>query len=282
MKILRTLFLAMLVLAASLVVRAQIQTPAPSPASKIEQVIGLSKVTIDYSRPSARGRAVFGDLVPYGEVWRTGANASTDITFSDDVMLNGNNVPAGTYALYSIPNENEWTIIIYKNTELWGSGGYDQADDVVRFTAKAMKVSNKYETFTMAFSDLSDNKSAMLNIMWENTMVAFKVETNPEPKVMAQIEEQVVNNPDASQNLLFAAAGYYFDNGKDLEQAHKWVAKANSDSPKFWMVHLQAKIEAKMGKKSEAMATAKKSMELAEKAGNMDYVRLNEKLLESM
>lgn len=282
MKILRTLFLAMLVLAASLEVRAQIQTPAPSPASKIEQVIGLSKVTIDYSRPSARGRAVFGDLVPYGEVWRTGANASTDITFSDDVMLNGNNVPAGTYALYSIPNENEWTIIIYKNTELWGSGGYDQADDVVRFTAKSMKVSNKYETFTMAFSDLADNKSAMLNIMWENTMVAFKVETNPEPKVMAQIEEQVMNNPDASQNLLFAAAGYYFDNGKDLEQAHKWVAKANSDSPKFWMVHLQAKIEAKMGKKSEAMATAKKSMELAEKAGNMDYVRLNEKLLESM
>jgi|AntRauMFilla1563_2_1112583.scaffolds.fasta_scaffold00138_1 hypothetical protein len=283
MKILRILFLAALVLVASLEVRAQIQTPAPSPASKIEQAIGLSMVTVDYARPSARGRAIFGDLVPYGQVWRTGANASTDITFSDDVTLNGTKVPAGKYALYSIPGDNEWTIIIYKNTELWGSGGYDQADDVARFTAKAMKVSNNYETFTLAFSDLADNKSAMLNIMWENTMVAFKVETNPEPKVMAQIKEQVMDNPDASQNLLFAAAGYYFDNGKDLAQAHKWVAKANGDEqPKFWMVHLQAKIEAKMGNKAEAMATAKKSMELAKAAGNMDYVRLNEKLLESM
>lgn len=263
--------------------KAQIQTPAPSPTAKMEQAIGLSTVTLEYSRPSARGRQVFGGLVPYGQVWRTGANASTKISFSDDVMLNGNKVPAGDYALYTVPGEEQWEVIIHKNTELWGSGGYNAEDDLLRFTVDAREVSYPYETFTIAFSDMDDRVSAMLNIMWENTMIAFKVETDPDPIVMAQIEEQVINNPEATDNQLFAAAGYYFDNNKDLEQAHAWVKKANEvEQPRFWVVHLQAKIEAKLGLKDQARATAERSIALAKEADNMDYVRLNEKLLESL
>lgn len=261
---------------------AQINTPAPSPASHVEQMIGLSKVTLDYSRPSARGRKVFGELVPYGEVWRTGANASTDITFSDDVMLNGNKVPAGKYALYTIPGEKEWTIIIYKNTELWGSGGYDSADDLVRFTVEPMNVPMKYETFTIAFTDMADRTSATLNIMWENTIASFKIVTNPDPQIMAQIKEMVIDTDKPTQNALFAAADYYYANDKDLKMAHKWIKMANGSDAKFWMVHLQAKIEAKMGEKEMALATAKKSMQMAKDAGNMDYVRLNEKLISEM
>lgn len=262
---------------------AQIQTPAPSPTAKVEQGIGLTTVKLEYSRPSARGRQIFGELVPFGQVWRTGANASTKISFSDDVKLNGNDVPAGDYALYSIPGEEEWTIIIHKNTELWGSGGYNEADDLLRFTVEPMDVSYPYETFTIAFSDMSDPTNATLNLMWENTMVSFEIQTNPDPMIMAQIEEQVINNDNPSANQLFAAAGYYFDNDKDLSMAHKWVKMANSvEEPRFWVVHLQAKIEAKLGMKDEAMATAKKSIELAKAAGNSDYVRLNEKLMEEL
>ncbi|RNI31026.1 DUF2911 domain-containing protein [Rufibacter latericius] len=259
---------------------AQLQTPAASPSSTVTQVLGLTKVTVDYSRPSTKGRKIFGDLAPYGKIWRTGANASTKITFSDEVMLEGNKVPAGEYALYTIPTEKYWTIIIHKNTKHWGDGGkdYKQEDDVVRFKVTPKKSAEKVETFTIGFNDLTNNGGTM-QIMWENTVVPVKITTDVDTKVMAQIQEKVINGTNVTPALYAAAAAYYADTNKDMKQALTWMKQANEKDPKFWTLHQQAKIQAKLKDYKGAAATAQKSIELAKKESNADYVALNEKLL---
>ncbi|MBF9253958.1 DUF2911 domain-containing protein [Pontibacter sp. 172403-2] len=257
-----------------------IKMPAPSPSSKVEQAVGLSTVTVDYSRPSAKGRTIFGDLVPYDRIWRTGANGSTDITFPDDVTLEGNKVPAGKYALYTIPGKNEWTIILHKNTELWGDGGadYKPEQDQVRFKVKPQQNPRKVETFLIDFANVTNN-SADVELLWDNVVVPFTIKTDVDSKVMSQIQEQVVNGTNVEPGLYASAANYYYNTDKDLQQALTWMKKANEKDAKFYNLHAQAKIQAKLKNYKDAIKTAEKSMELAQKEGNQDYVALNQKAI---
>jgi hypothetical protein len=259
----------------------QIQMPQASPTAKIAQQVGLSDVTVDYSRPSTKGRKIFGELVPFGQVWRTGANGATLLTFSTDVMISGKNVPAGQYALYSIPGKSEWTMILSKNTKLWGAIGYNESDDLIRFNATPNKLSRNYETMEITFADMTDT-GANLSIKWETTRVDFRIETEVDEIVMAQIQELVIDSETENPGLLYSAANYYYTNKKDMSQAYAWISKSVESDKKYWTVHLKAKIEATLGMKSEAIASAKESMALAKEAGNPDYIALNERLIKSM
>ncbi|ERM83253.1 hypothetical protein P872_16375 [Rhodonellum psychrophilum GCM71 = DSM 17998] len=259
----------------------QIQMPQASPSAQISQKVGLTDVTVEYSRPSTKGRKIFGELVPFGEVWRTGANAATLITFSTDVNIERNPLPKGTYALYSIPGKNDWTIIFSKNTKLWGSVGYNQEEDVFRFKVKPGKTGNKYETMEITFVDMTDT-GASLSIKWENTRVKFRIETEVDEIVMAEIKAMVIDKEPENPGLYYQAANYYFTTGKDLNTALEWITKSVESDPKYWTMHLKAKIELGLGMKKEAAESAKKSMEMAREAKNPDYVSLNERLIKSI
>jgi len=261
---------------------AQLSTPAPSPFSKIEQMIGLTNVTVAYSRPSMKGRDIMGELVPYGKLWRTGANRATKISFSEPMSIGGNQLEAGDYALFTIPGRREWTIIISHNADQNGSAEYDQDEDAVRFTVQSQKTKATYETFTIMFSDL-DNHSAMMNIMWENTQVRIPVQDyDMDDVVMAQISKEMPGAGD-NDNMYYAAASYYFNNGKDLRQAATWIDKAAEiNDQKYWVLHLQAKIHASLNNSEKAREAAQKSMQLAKDAGNPDYVKLNKELISSL
>ncbi len=262
-------------------VQAQIAMPAASPASTVTQKVGLTDVTVTYSRPSVKGRAIFGgDVVPYDKMWRTGANAATVIKFSDAVTIAGNKVPAGEYALYTIPGKNEWTIILHKNTKHWGDGGkeYKQEEDQARFKVKPETNPRAVESFTINFANLKNN-AADVELMWDKTIASFTIETDVDSKVMAQIQEKVVNGKDVAPGMYAAAASYYFETGKDLKQASEWMKKANANEPKFWNLHTQAKIQAKMKDYKGAIKTAEQSLALAKKENNDDYVRMNEKAI---
>ena len=259
----------------------QIQMPQASPAAKIAQKVGLTDVTVDYSRPSTKGRKIFGELVPFGQVWRTGANGATVLSFSTDVIIGGQTVPAGQYALYSIPEKSDWTMILSKNIKLWGAIGYEQSDDLIRFKAKPEKLNKKAETFEISFANMTDTGSD-LSLKWENTRVDFRIETQVDPLVMAQIKEYVIDANTADPSLLYSAASYYYTNSKDMNQAYDWINESVEADPKYWTMHLKAKIEAALGKKTEAVESAEEAIDLAEEAGNQDYVGLNERLIKSL
>lgn len=259
----------------------QIQMPQASPSAKIAQKVGLTDVTVDYSRPSTKDRKIFGELVPYGQVWRTGANGATVLSFSTDVIIDGKNIPAGQYALYSIPGKSEWTMILSKNIKLWGAIGYNQSEDVIRFSAKPEKLNKKAETFEISFANMTDTGSD-LSLKWEKTKIGFRIETEVDPLVMSQIKEYVIDANSADPSLLYSAASYYYTNNKDLSQAFDWINESVEDDPKYWTMHLKAKIEAALGKKTEALESAEEAIDLAEEAGNQDYVGLNERLIKSL
>ena len=279
----RKFMLSILTIVAPIMVCGQIAYPPASPTFELKGTLGLTEVKVIYSRPSAKGRKVAGELIPFNEVWRTGANASTKISFSTDVKLNGNPVPAGTYALYSLFTEEEATIILSNNLELWGAIGYDPKDDQLRFKVPVKHPSSHYETFTISFSDFAMN-SANLNLKWEHTKVLFNIESEVDAIVMKQIKEQVIDASSADANTYFQAATYFFETNRDTEQALEWVNKAIKlrKEKAYWIVHLQAKLLARLKRKEAATAAAKESIELAQLAGNPDYVRLNEKLIASL
>ena len=254
---------------------AQIRMPAPSPTQTIKQDFGLSTIELTYSRPGIKGRKIFGDLVPYGQMWRTGANGATRIKFGDDVTIGGKQVKAGEYALYSIPNENEWEIILNKGVDNGGLGGYKPEDDVTRFKVKPTSSPMPVETFSIGFGEVKPS-STELQLRWENTAVNIPITTDVESKVMAQIND--VMNKD--NKPYYQSALYYAENGKDMKQALTWFDKAIEQNPKgYWIYHQKANALVKMGKKEEAKIAAQKSMEVARQEKNDDYVRLNEKLL---
>lgn len=259
----------------------QIQMPQASPSAKIAQKVGLTDVTVDYSRPSTRDRKIFGELVPYGQVWRTGANGATVLSFSTDVIIDGKTIPSGQYALYAIPGKSEWTMILSKNIKLWGAIGYDPSDDVIRFKTQSSKLKKKNETFEISFANMNDTGSD-LSLAWENTQVDFRIETQVDPLVMAQIKEYVIDGNSTDPSLLYSAASYYYTNSKDMNQAYNWINKSVEEDPKYWTMHLKAKIEASLGKKTDAAETAEEAIGLAEEAGNQDYVGLNKRLIKSL
>jgi tetratricopeptide (TPR) repeat protein len=274
---LRKLIICGCIVAAAFTAQAQLKTPAPSPTQTIKQDFGVSSVELVYSRPGIKGRKIFGDLVPYGQVWRTGANSATRLKFADDVMIEGQILKAGEYALYTIPAQNEWTIIINKGSANWGTD-YKQEDDLFRVKVKSMKMDMPVETFTMQFAAIKP-ASMELHIMWDKTAVAIPITTDIDKKVMAQID----NLMNKDNRPYFNAAMYYMESGKDLNQAVTWFDKALEQNPSaYWVYHQKANALAKLGKKDEAAQTATKSMQLAKEQKNEDYVKLNEKLLASL
>lgn len=277
------LFAALLLLCQT--ATAQIETPRPSPLATVTQMVGLTEFTITYSRPGVKDREIFGSLVPYGQVWRTGANASTRMTFEDDVMIGGNKVPAGMYALYSIPGEKEWTIMIYKDLDLGGAvGDYDKTKELVRFTVKPRALNDKVESLTIDWSGFTSS-GATLTMSWENTAIDIPVAVNTDDQVMAAINDQLIEPKGPDARTYAAAATYYHENGKDLEMALKWMNKAVEMRPEaFWYIHRKAKILKDLGRKKEAIAAAEKSMELAKanEGGDYGYVKNNTDLLEAL
>jgi hypothetical protein len=271
----KIIFAAIAVLSLSMADAQTLTTPQPSPTQTIKQNFGLSSVELSYSRPAMKGRKIFGDLVPFGKVWRTGANNATTLTFGEEVMIGGKKVAAGKYGLLTIPDKSSWTLIISKQTDVTSPTAYKEDMDVVRVTAETMKTKDNVESFTMQFADVKPTSCA-LHIMWEGTAVALPITVDVETKVMGQID-QLMNKDNKPY---FNAAMYYMDNGKDLNQALAWFDKGVEMQPAaFWIHHQRANCLAKLGKKEDAKTAAKKSMELAATAKNDDYVKLNEKLL---
>ena len=253
----------------------QLKTPAPSPGQTLKQDFGLSSIELSYSRPGIKGRKIFGDLVPYGKVWRTGANNATTITFGEEVIIGDKKLPAGKYGLVTIPDKDNWTVIITKQLDVTGPTDYKQESDAVRVSLKPMKLDETIETFTMQFANIKPG-SCDLRMMWDNTRVTLPIKADVETKVLSQID----NLMNKDNRPYFGAAMYYMDNGKDLNQALTWFDKALQQQPNaFWIHHQRANALAKLGKKDDAKAAAQRSIELAKEAKNDDYVRLNEKLL---
>lgn len=258
-----------------MITNAQIKTPAPSPGQTLKQDFALSSIELSYSRPAVKGRKIFGDLVPFDNVWRTGANGATTLSFGEEVIIGGKKIPAGKYGLLSIPGKASWTLIITKQTNVTSPSAYKQEDDVVRVNVKPVVSPVKYETFTMQFANVQP-ESCDLQIMWDNTMVTLPVKAEIESKIMAAIDQSMQSEKPA----YFQAASYYLDNGKDLKKATEWFAKAVDAQPDaFWVRYQYARALAKSGKKAEAKEAALKSKELALAAKNGDYVKLNEKLI---
>lgn len=259
-----------------------LKLPTLSPTSTITQDFSQSKIEIVYSRPSARGRKIFGDLVPFGEVWRTGANAATKVTFGEDVTVGGKEIKAGTYSLYTKPGMNEWEVIINKNTGNWGAYGYAVTDDVARFTVTPIMGHGHdhdlVETFTITIADIGFT-SCNIVLAWENTKVVIPVKNNGE-RIAAAIDKAIANPNIPYQG----AATYYYETNQNLDKALEYADKGIEQNPKaFWMYHLKAKIAAKLGKKDVAIAAANKSIEVA-KGGPAEgeYLRNNQKLIESL
>jgi len=274
-----SVFACGLMLASSLPAQTpRVDFPAPSPACTLKQRVGLTDIEVVYSRPGMKDRAIFGSLVPYGQVWRTGANAATKITFSTPVKLNGTEIAAGSYSIYTIPGESEWTIIINKNTGQSGTQ-YDEKADVARFKATPVTLTKPMETFVIEFTDIRD-ESARLNLVWEYTLVPIKFEVELTSKLVPQIEAVMAS--DAKSKPYYQAAMFYYDHGQDLSKASKWVDAAIAEREAHYIVYLKAKILAKLGDKEGAIAAAKRSTELAITAKDTGYVKLNEDLISGL
>ncbi len=265
--------------------QAQLKTPAPSPTASVSTVVGLTDVKIDYSRPRAKGRKIFGEgsafLVPYGAIWRTGANNGTKISFSEDVRVEGVAVPKGEYLIFSWPGASEWTISLYKDLEIGGNtAAYDASKEAAKFKVKSEKLAEKVETFTMNITDIADNStSAKVQISWENTSVKFTVAVDFDSKVM----ESITSATRSGANNFYQAAAYYFDNGKDNKQALEWVTIAgNANKDAYWVWLLKAKIQKALGDKKGATESSAVSRAAAEKAKNNDYVKMNDELVKSL
>jgi hypothetical protein len=271
----KSLWLVALVICA-FVADAQVRTPQPSPAGSVTSTVG------------AKGRKIFSTdpatVVPFGKIWRTGANSGTKITFSEDVKVEGIAVPKGEYLILTWPGEKEWTVALNKDVKLGGqTDKYDAAQDAAKFKVKPTKLAEKVETLTFSIGDLSDdNKSAKVQLAWENTSVKFSVATEFDALVMKSIEE-TLKSETAEPYSYFQAAVYYLESGRDLNQALVWVDKAAAgmNSP-FWVLHQKAKIQKALGDKAGALTTANASLEGAKQASNRDYQMMNETLIKSL
>ena len=257
----------------------KVDFPAPSPACTLKQRVGLTDIEVVYSRPGIKGREIFGSLVPYGKVWRTGANAATKITFSTPVKLNGTEIPAGTYALFTIPGESEWTIILNKGAEQWGAYQYDEKADVARFKATPVQLAEQIETFMIDFNLIRD-ESAVLNLIWDHTVVPINIQIELTSTLAPQIEAVIAS--DSKEKPYYPAAMFYYDHGLDLHKASQWVDAAITNHEAHYVVYLKAEILAKLGDKEGAIAAAKRSTELAIQAKDPGYVKMNEDLISSL
>ena len=255
--------------------KLKITTPQPSPKASVEQRVGLTDISIEYSRPGVRGRTIFGDLVPFGKTWRTGANSNTKITFSSDVSIDGQTLKAGSYGLYTVPNENSWEIMFY--TESDNSGvprDWDKAKIVAKTSVEVYSMPMNVETFTITFDDVSST-SAVIGLLWEKTYVGIKFEVPTDKLVSETIDAVMAASPEAGD--YYNAAIYYRQQDIDIKKANEWMEKAMSltEKPAFWQLRQQSLIYAKMGETEKAIAVAEKSLELSKEAGNEAYIKMN-------
>ncbi|HEY1661811.1 MAG TPA: DUF2911 domain-containing protein [Verrucomicrobiae bacterium] len=262
-----------------------IHFPDASPACTLKQRVGLTDIEIDYSRPGAKGREIFGGIVPFGTVWRTGANQATRITFSTPVKLEGKEIPAGTYGLFTIPDKSDWTVILNKDANQWGAFQYNQKDDLVRFQVAPISIGVPIETFTIEFNRLRD-ESAVLNLAWDTTVVPIHLTVDVSSTLVPQIETTMAQPGRKSDALYFQAATFYYDHDLDMTNALNWVNAGLADNPNiaFEMLHLKAGILAKQGDNAGAIAAAKQSTDLANKAegpGN-SFDKMNQDLINSL
>lgn len=251
--------------------------PRPSQGAEVEQIVGLTEIEIEYSRPNVKGRIIWGELVPYDKVWRTGANAATTISFSEDVKVNGNDVPAGKYGLYTIPGEAEWTIVLSKDNDLWGSGDYSDENDLLRI--KAIPTATKFtESLTIGFSTVKDDKCSV-DISWDELMVSFNIDANSKEQAIANIDKEIagLENPFRIYN---SSARYYVDNNMELEKALAYAEKSVASEAKFWNVYTLSLAQAANGKYKDAIGAAERSKTLAEEADYAPYVKMNTENIE--
>ncbi len=263
----------------TMMVQAQapaLKTPAPSPSQTIKQAFALGDLTVDYSRPSVKGRTVFGDLVPFGKIWRTGANGTTKLTFAEDVKVEGKDVKAGTYGLYTIPNKDSWEVMLYSDLTLNGNvANYKPENEVLRVVVKPTALTTKVETFTINLADVTAN-SLVVEILWDKTRVPVKITAEIDAKIMKNIEATMA----VDSRPYFQAAAYYLESGKDLNQALVWANKAVEQNPKaFWVLNVKSKIEYGLKDYPAATASAEKVVALAKEASNEDYVKMGEKMI---
>lgn len=254
---------------------SQVKTPQSSPKAVVSQMVGLTEVELEYSRPSAKGRTVFGNLVPFGSMWRTGANANSTISFSEDVVIDGKSLKKGRYAIFTIPKVDSWEVIFYSKTDNWGNPEeWNEADVALRTTVKPEFLNRNVESFTIEINNL-DNNFAHLNLVWEKTLVAVKFEVPTQKMAMASIEK-TLTGPTAGD--YFSSAQYFFQSNGDLNKALEYCNKAldlNKDKP-FWYTRLKSLIQAKLGDYKGAIETAKVSLVAASNAKNNDYIKMNQ------
>ena len=277
----RRFFLSVLVIASSMAVNAQgLKLPALSTTAKISQDFSVSSIEISYSRPSMRGRKIMGDVLPYGKVWRTGANAPTKIKIGEDLDIAGQKVKAGEYCIYTIPNKDRWEIVLNTGTGTWTSNGYPKSDDVARFTEKTTTTEGVCQTFTIDITDITFT-TCKIELSWERTKISIPVEAHNAETAAANIDKAINHPPSLPY---FQAANYYFESNQHLDDAAMYVNKALEQDPKaFYGWYLKARIEKKLGHKEEAVAAAKKSMELAKgNANEAEYIRNNTKLIDEI
>jgi len=269
----RKIILSLFIAALGTTVNGQLRTPEASPFSKVEQKVGLTDVALEYSRPGMKGRTIFGGLVPYGKIWRTGANANTKISFSTAVVIDGKKLKKGSYAIYTIPHKDFWDIVFYNELDKGIRYKLDDAKIALKTTAKVSSVPMKTETFTITFDHLT-NDSAVLGMLWENTHVGVTFKT-PTDEIVTKGINEIMSGPSASD--YYQSAVYYFQTGKDLKKAKEWIDKAMDmmEQPGFWHLRQKSLIYAAAGDKQGAIAAAKASLAGAEKYGNEDYIRMN-------
>ncbi len=253
-------------------------TPQPSPLQTIKQNFALGSIELSYSRPAKKGRKIMGDLVPFGKVWRTGANAATTITFSEEVTIGGLAVKAGKYGLLTIPDAGKWTVIISKDVNVSSPAAYKPENDVVRVQSDVVTTPFTVENFTINFANITSS-SCNVEMMWENSYVSFPITAGTDAKVMKQIDN--IMNKD--NKPYYNAAFYYYDNGKDLNQALVWVNKAvENNKEAYWMFLLKARIHQKLGDKAASRAAATTCKDLAAKDKNEDYIKMANELIASL
>ncbi len=276
----KKLLLAVLSAGFLLSASAQVKMPASSPTQKISQAFGLGNIDVTYSRPVMKGRKIMGNLVPFGQVWRTGANAATLIKFTAAVEIMGNKVDTGTYALYTIPADGDWTVILNKGITNWGSDGYDEKADVARFTVKKEKTRKPVESFTMQFTDV---KAATCNLemMWERTALVIPIVAyNLTNSIKMDLEKAIATS---DKKPYWQAAQFYNEYDNNQAKALEYINAAVKEQPTaFYMWLYKAKVEMAMGDKAAAKASATTSLELSKAAKNNDYVKMNQDLLKKL
>ena len=257
------------------ITKLKITTPQPSPKATVEQRVGLTDVSVEYSRPGVKGRAIFGDLVPFGKTWRTGANSNTKVTFSSDVSIDGQTLNAGSYGLYTVPNENSWEVMFYSESDNSGvPRDWDDTKVIAKTSVEVYSMPMNVETFTITFDDVSGT-SAVIGILWEKTYVGIKFEVPTDKLVSDTIAAVMAASPEVGD--YYNAAIYYRQQDLDIKKANEWMEKAMSltEKPAFWQLRQQSLIYAKMGDTEKAIAVAEKSLEISKAAGNEAYIKMN-------